>query len=187
MNRLGWGYQLMGSFHDCVENAEEPSSPPLEELFLLAEAHGLDTVYITYPLEQQEKIQQIVSRLADTNVQVYLLPGLFMSGLLQSRWSELGTLPVIDVFSSPLLGTDGLLKRLFDLGLSLILLPFLALPMLIIAIAIKLSSPGPAIFRQKRYGIDGSEIEVLKFRSMRQADENSGVTQAAPDDPRVTL
>jgi putative colanic acid biosynthesis UDP-glucose lipid carrier transferase len=83
-------------------------------------------------------------------------------------------------------GVNGVWKRIEDLLLGSVAMALLALPMLVIALAIKLTSPGPVLFRQRRYGHGGREIDVLKFRTMRVQENGSQVTQAQKQDPRVT-
>jgi putative colanic acid biosynthesis UDP-glucose lipid carrier transferase len=83
-------------------------------------------------------------------------------------------------------GINGTLKRVEDLVLGSLALLVAALPMLLIALAIKLTSKGPALFRQRRYGVGGKEIDVLKFRSMRSEENGPSVAQAQKQDPRVT-
>jgi putative colanic acid biosynthesis UDP-glucose lipid carrier transferase len=98
----------------------------------------------------------------------------------------MGGLPAVSVFENPLFGVDGVLKRIADLVIASVALFATAIPMLIIAIAVKLSSPGPIFFRQRRYGLDGREILVWKFRSMRTCDNGPVVEQATKNDARVT-
>jgi putative colanic acid biosynthesis UDP-glucose lipid carrier transferase len=95
-------------------------------------------------------------------------------------------LPAVSVFENPLYGVDGLLKRTADLVLGTLLLAATAVPMLVIALLVKLSSPGPVFFRQKRYGLDGREILVWKFRTMNCCDNGPTVRQATVGDARVT-
>ena len=90
------------------------------------------------------------------------------------------------MFENPLFGVDGVAKRTADLIIASIAIVVGSLPMVIIAIAVKLSSPGPILFRQRRYGLDGREILVWKFRSMRTCENGSIIKQATKNDPRVT-
>jgi putative colanic acid biosynthesis UDP-glucose lipid carrier transferase len=106
--------------------------------------------------------------------------------LLHSRWINVGGLPAVSVFENPFYGVDGMVKRLLDVVLGSVALAFAAVPMACIALAVKLSSPGPVFFRQKRYGLDGRPIDVWKFRSMRVCENGPVVTQATKDDPRIT-
>jgi len=106
--------------------------------------------------------------------------------MLHSRWTSIGGLPAVSVFEHPFYGVDGVLKRSTDLLLATAALALLAVPMLLVAVAIKLTSPGPIFFRQRRYGLDGREILVWKFRSMNVMENGGVVNQATKNDPRVT-
>jgi putative colanic acid biosynthesis UDP-glucose lipid carrier transferase len=95
-------------------------------------------------------------------------------------------LPVVSVFEHPFYGVDGILKRGVDLVFGSLLLAVLSVPMLVISLLIKCTSPGPVFFRQRRYGLDGHEIFVWKFRSMRVCENGPAIAQAQQNDPRVT-
>jgi putative colanic acid biosynthesis UDP-glucose lipid carrier transferase len=106
---------------------------------------------------------------------------------MQSKLSSVKGIPVVSVFDTPLNSSlDGAIKRLEDLLLCAIILPLIAIPMLIIAIAIKITSPGPVIFKQMRYGVKGEQIEVWKFRSMSVCENGDSIKQATANDSRVT-
>ncbi|MBW8885460.1 MAG: exopolysaccharide biosynthesis polyprenyl glycosylphosphotransferase [Planctomycetia bacterium] len=106
--------------------------------------------------------------------------------MLHSRWTDIGGLPAVSVFENPLYGVDGLVKRAFDLVVAGLLTVVLAVPLFVVAIAIKLSSRGPVFFRQRRYGLDGREILVWKFRTMTVCEDGATVTQATKADSRIT-
>jgi putative colanic acid biosynthesis UDP-glucose lipid carrier transferase len=146
----------------------------------------VDTVYLTFPMRAEGRIRGVLEQLSDTTASVYLVPDFFVFELLHSRWANINGLPTVSVFESPFYGIDGLVKRGLDLVVSLMILGVVALPMAVIALAVKLSSPGPVFFRQKRYGLDGREIEVWKFRTMRVCEDGPVVPQATKDDARVT-
>jgi putative colanic acid biosynthesis UDP-glucose lipid carrier transferase len=94
---------------------------------------------------------------------------------------------VLAVRESPFYGMDGLVKRASDIVLASVILVLIAPLMLAIAAAVKSGSPGPVLFKQRRYGLDGREIVVYKFRSMSTLEDGGVVTQATPGDPRLTL
>jgi putative colanic acid biosynthesis UDP-glucose lipid carrier transferase len=146
----------------------------------------VDTVYLTFPMRAEARLRKILEQLSDTTASVYIVPDFFVFELLHSRWTNINGLPAVSVFESPFYGVDGLVKRGLDLAVSSVLLALAALPMAAIALAVKLSSPGPVFFRQKRYGLDGREIQVWKFRTMRVCEDGAVVTQATKDDARVT-
>src|SRR5690606_28200611 len=141
---------------------------------------------ITFPMRAEERIRKVLDQLSDTTASVYIVPDFFVFELLHSRWTSIGGLPVVSVFENPFYGVDGVLKRAFDLTAGLALLTLLAIPMSIITLAIKLTSRGPVFFRQKRYGLDGQEIFVWKFRSMTVCENGPVIQQATKGDARIT-
>jgi putative colanic acid biosysnthesis UDP-glucose lipid carrier transferase len=158
----------------------------INDMLALAKAGEIDTILVTLPMRAEKRIQSIMDELSDSTASVYIVPDFFVFELLHSRWAEIGGLPVVSVFESPLYGVDGILKRLMDSILAAIGIVCLSPVLLVCAILVRLSSPGPILFRQKRYGLDGREILVWKFRSMRTCDNGPIVKQATKDDPRVT-
>lgn len=161
----------VGAFDDLAERTRQGS---------------IDFVYICLPLRAEDRIRELLSKLSDSTSSVYLVPDFFAYDLLQSRLVHLGTLLTISIFESPFRGIEGLHKRLEDIILSALILPVVAIPLLLIAIGIKLSSPGPVIFQQRRYGLDGCEIRVWKFRTMTICEDGEKIAQARKDDWRVT-
>jgi putative colanic acid biosynthesis UDP-glucose lipid carrier transferase len=161
-------------------------SGDLSELVESARLGKIDTVLITLPMRAEDRIRYLLDKLSDSTVSVYIVPDFFVFELLHSRWTSMGGLPAVSVFENPLFGVDGVLKRIADLVIASVALFATAIPMLIIAIAVKLSSPGPIFFRQRRYGLDGREILVWKFRSMRTCDNGPVVEQATKNDVRIT-
>ncbi|ADB14797.1 Undecaprenyl-phosphate glucose phosphotransferase [Pirellula staleyi DSM 6068] len=158
----------------------------IDDLIADAKAGFVDRIYITFPMRAEDRIRGVLSRLGDTTASVYIVPDFFVFQLLHSRWTDIGGLPAVSVFENPLYGVDGVVKRMFDLVVSSLLLVMLALPMTIVAAMVKFTSRGPVFFRQRRYGLDGEEILVWKFRSMTVCEDGPNVTQATKQDSRVT-
>lgn len=182
------GLKLEGIYDD-MGNAQQDNHLPgldIETLLQHVQDKLVDCVYITYPMQQEEKIRQLVERLADSTVSVHVVPDVFVSELLHARWSSLGRVPLVSVFESPFFGASMLLKRVEDVILASLILLLISPLMLLITVAIKLTGPGPVIFKQKRYGLNGQVIEVWKFRSMFVQEEGAHVPQARKNDPRVT-
>lgn len=151
----------------------------------------IDTVYLTFPMRAENRLRDVLNKLADTTADVYLVPDFFVFELLHARLTNVGGLPAVSIHENPLYGIDGLLKRSFDLVAGLILLALFSPVMIAVALAVKLTSRGPVFFRQKRYGLDGREIRVWKFRSMRTetcqvGDAGTTVQQATKGDSRIT-
>jgi Undecaprenyl-phosphate glucose phosphotransferase len=148
--------------------------------------HNIENVYIALPMVSQPRIIKILDDLRDTTVSIYFIPDLFVFDIIQARVDSMSGIPVVGICESPFLGLNGLIKRVSDIVLSSIILILISPIMLLIALSVKLSSPGPILFKQKRYGIDGSEITVYKFRSMRVHDSGSYIKQATKSDDRIT-
>jgi putative colanic acid biosynthesis UDP-glucose lipid carrier transferase len=187
------GLSHMGFFDDR-EAQRLPSIPAdlnqitgtIEELVEHARAGRISNIYITFPMRAEMRIKNVLAKLGDTTASVYIVPDFFVFELLHSRWTNISGLPAVSVFENPFYGIDGLLKRSVDIVLASLFLAAVAIPMAIIAIMIKTSSPGPVFFRQRRYGLDGREIRVWKFRSMTVCESEGKFVQATRDDPRVT-
>jgi putative colanic acid biosynthesis UDP-glucose lipid carrier transferase len=187
------GLKLAG-FYDDRPPDRVPNLPPgqkqrigdIEDLVADARAGFIDRIYITFPMRAEDRIRGVLSKLADSTASVYIVPDFFVFQILHSRWTDIGGLPAVSVFENPLYGVDGLSKRLFDFVAASLLLVMLGPLMLAIALAIKLTSRGPVFFRQRRYGLDGNEIQVWKFRSMTVCEDGGTVTQATKQDSRVT-
>jgi putative colanic acid biosynthesis UDP-glucose lipid carrier transferase len=124
--------------------------------------------------------------LSDTTASGYLAADFLVFDLLHARWDVLGSVPTVSLHETPFYGVDGWLNRLEDIVLGSLILMMIAIPMLIIGICVKLTSPGPALFRQRRYGLNGEVIDVLKFRSMTVIEDGAEIRQATKGDTRVT-
>jgi len=111
---------------------------------------------------------------------------MFVTDLIQGRSGSVCGMPVISVCETPFTGSNGLVKRLSDILISLVILIFISPVLLLVSIAVKLGSPGPVIFRQRRYGLDGKQIVVYKFRSMTVTEDGKSLQQATKHDSRVT-
>ncbi|GAB6139484.1 undecaprenyl-phosphate glucose phosphotransferase [Methylosoma difficile] len=157
-----------------------------EDLLKQAREGKIDLVCIALPMRNEPRIRDMIIKLSDTTVSVYMLPDLVTFDLLRSSLRNIKGIPVISVHETPFYGVDGIMKRLFDIFFSSFILLLIAIPMLVIAILVKLGSPGPVIFKQRRYGFKGEEIVVWKFRSMTVCDDGGVVEQAKKNDPRLT-
>ena len=172
VGRRAGGLTVKGGVNKLIEDAREGR---------------VDIIYITLPMKAEGRMQYLCDELADSTVSVYLMLDLFCFDLLNARWMDMQGLPAVSIFESPHLGIDGVGKRVFDVSATVVGLILLAIPMLVIAAAVKLSSPGPVFFIQKRYGAGGKPIGVFKFRSMRVMDAGDGeVRQATKNDSRIT-
>lgn len=147
--------------------------------------HDIDLVYITLPMLNHPRVTDLVNSLRDTTTSIYFVPDIFMFELIQLRLDNVNGIPAISVFETPISGINAVHKRVFDIVAATLVLLAIAPLMLAIAALVRLSSKGPIIFKQRRYGIDGDEILVYKFRSMTVC-EDTDITQATRNDARVT-
>jgi putative colanic acid biosynthesis UDP-glucose lipid carrier transferase len=158
----------------------------LGELPRYAKTHRVDLIYITLPMASRPRILSLLDELCDTTASIYFAPDVFIFDLIQARVDTVGDIPVVAVCETPFYGFDGVVKRMSDIVLASLILLAAAPLMLAIAVGVKLSSPGPVLFRQRRYGVDGREIVVYKFRSMTVLEDGGAVRQATRNDERVT-
>lgn len=163
-----------------------PIAGVFDDLIRQAKNHQFDEIYVALPMRAEHLINRLVNALRDSSVPVHIVPDLFTFNLLNSRTTNLGQVPIVSVYESPMDEVEALMKRTLDVVLSLLILIIIAIPMLVIAIAIKLTSPGPVIFKQRRYGLKGNEIEVWKFRSMLVTEDGDKIKQASKGDVRIT-
>src|SRR5690606_31042578 len=132
------------------------------------------------------RVMDLLDDLRDSTASIYYVPDIFVFDLIQSRVGDIMGVPVVAMCETPFYGYRGAIKRVMDVVLTLGILVF-ALPLMaVIAVAIKRTSPGPAIFRQRRYGLGGEEIIVYKFRTMYVTEDGPNIVQAKKDDARVT-
>jgi len=148
--------------------------------------HGVREVYITLPLGSQPRIVELLEQAQGTTASLFFVPDVFGISIIQGRLQDMNGVPVVGICETPFTGTNALLKRASDIVLSILILLLISPLMLAIAIGVKLSSPGPIIFKQRRNGLDGEEILVSKFRSMIAQDDGPVVPQATKQDPRTT-
>ena len=149
-------------------------------------SRNIDVIFIAISPGQVGRLRDLVNELGDTTASVYFVPDVSGFDVLQQRASDILGMPVVAMCETPFHGYRGLVKRLMDVCVSLAALLVLS-PLLVgIAIAVKRSSPGPVLFRQRRYGLDGREILVSKFRTMTVTENGDRVTQASRNDKRVT-
>lgn len=184
---------FLGFFDDRPEDRTEELPEELStrlgnitELVSQAKRGEVDVVFVTLPMRAELRIKDIIGQLSDTTCSVYLVPDVYVFQLLHSRWTDIGGVPVVSVFENPFYGVDGILKRSIDFVVASIALVIVGLPMLAIAVAVKMTSKGPILFRQRRYGLDGREIWVWKFRSMTVCEDGDEIKQATKNDSRLT-
>lgn len=159
----------------------------IHALVELVSAGRVDQVWIVLPLKEEGRLRELIDGLALTSVEVKYVPDLFGFRLFSHSLSEVGGLPVLNLCSTPMQGLNQVIKAVEDRVLSVLFLLILSPLILLVAVGVKLSSPGPVFFKQARLGLGGKVIHVLKFRSMVVHAETGGkVTQATRTDPRIT-
>ena len=169
--------------------AEDLPAPLLGDFGALVERAArrkYSAVFIALPATEERAVRRLVEALSDTPASVYIVPSPLTDELAHAQWVSLGSQPLVSIFETPFVGVNGWIKRAEDIVLALAILAAAAVPMLLIAAAVKLTSPGPVLFRQRRHGIDGHIIHILKFRTMTVAQDGDDVPQAVADDPRLS-
>jgi putative colanic acid biosysnthesis UDP-glucose lipid carrier transferase len=158
----------------------------LPDLVSFVKRNQIDVVFVALPVSHIRRVVQLLDELRDTTASVYYVPDIFAIDLIQARSGELLGIPVVALCETPFYGYRGVVKRIMDIALALTVL-IVALPLLLaLALMVRLSSPGPVIFKQRRYGLDGREIIVYKFRTMTVVEDGSDIVQARKVDPRIT-
>jgi putative colanic acid biosynthesis UDP-glucose lipid carrier transferase len=189
---LAQGQHLAGYFDDRGQDrAPLPEGSTragrLSELGEFIKRHRIDRVYVALPLSSSPRMKDLLQQTEDTTASVWLVPNLSIAEPIQCRASVLAGVPLVAVCESPFDGGFGILKRALDLGLTLAAMPLLLPLMAIIAVLVRTTSEGPVFFKQRRFGLDGQEIMVWKFRTMTTLEDGcTTYRQATCDDDRVT-
>lgn len=189
--RESQGVVCLGYFDDRTPERLHPDAGtqvlgPLANLAAFVRENGVRDVYITLPLGSQPRIVELLEQVQGTTASLFFVPDVFGISIIQGRLKDMNGVPVVGICETPFTGTNQLVKRISDIVLASIILVLISPILLALAIGVKLSSPGPVIFKQRRNGLDGEEIIVYKFRSMRTQDNGPVVKQATKGDPRIT-
>ncbi|HUP88309.1 MAG TPA: undecaprenyl-phosphate glucose phosphotransferase [Longimicrobiales bacterium] len=158
----------------------------LTAVYEFAQRNPLQAVYIALPVWGSPRMIQLVSQLRDTTASIYIVPDLSAFELIQARFVDIDGIPAVSICDTPFQGNCAVIKRTTDLVIASVALALLSPVMLGIAAAIKLTSRGPVLFKQRRYGLDGEEILIYKFRSMKVWEDGAHVMQATRGDFRLT-
>jgi putative colanic acid biosynthesis UDP-glucose lipid carrier transferase len=185
------GTRVAGYFDDrgAGRLQDLPAAQNLGSLSRLADyarTQRVDVIYIALPMASQPRILRLLEDLRDTTASIYFVPDIFVSDLIQARVDSIAGIPVVAVCETPFHGFNGVVKRLSDIVLAFCILLLISPLMLAIALGVKRSSPGPILFKQRRYGLDGRKIVVYKFRTMTVAEDGDVVRQATRNDSRIT-
>jgi putative colanic acid biosynthesis UDP-glucose lipid carrier transferase len=164
-------YQNLGNFDDMIKSARNGE---------------WDQIYIALPVEARKRMLRLLDQLSDSATPVRLLPDFFTTNLLKSKFIEIADNPVLCIYDSPFSADHAFIKRVEDLLVGGIILTLISPILVAISIAVKVTSKGPVLFKQTRYGQKGEKIRVWKFRSMTVCEDGDTVTQATRGDSRYT-
>ncbi|MGO4306610.1 undecaprenyl-phosphate glucose phosphotransferase [Cupriavidus sp. RAF12] len=181
------GYRVVGIYDESsdVIPAGVATLRTMDEVNAFVRGHGVREIWLTLPMAACRDLSDVVRQFRNELIDIRWVPDVAAVELLGHRFSDFLGLPVIDLNSPPVSGITGLLKASFDRAFAFGVLVALSPVLLVIAAMVKLSSPGPVLFRQQRLGIDGRPFNVYKFRTMK-VHQDTGVTQAVRGDARVT-
>lgn len=186
------GYVISGFFDDNPElrdaqfdGVEVKGAIDDVENFIVN--NGVDEVWLALPLRAEQRMKDLLYKLRHQTVNIKLIPDIFGFSILNHSMTEIAGLPAVNLSDTPMGGANRIIKEIEDRVLAFLILLIISPVGLFIAAAIRLTSPGPILFKQKRHGWDGRIINVYKFRTMVIHDEEKDcVTQACRNDPRVT-
>jgi Undecaprenyl-phosphate glucose phosphotransferase len=181
------GAHVMG----CGESVENPMGVPLvesrDELVGMVRSGRIDQVFVTFPLHEAARLAEVQNWLGDEPVTLSYVPDLAEFAKLRGRVEEFEDLQIVTLQASPFEGWNSILKRTVDLLFGSLALTLFSPLMALIALAIRVSSPGPILYKQERMGLDGKRFQMLKFRTMvNDAEKATGPVWATRNDPRVT-
>ena len=184
-------FQVAGYFDDREPDrlnmvADAPLLGTLNELAAYVRRNNIDLIFIALPVGYISRVGDLMEELHDTTASIYYLPDLFVFDLINARSVEINGMPVVAMRESPLYGFNGTTKRLIDFAMASVILVMLLPVLLVLGLLVRLTSRGPVLFRQRRYGLDGHEIIVYKFRTMTVTEDGEEIRQASRNDPRIT-
>ena len=190
-NDVYFGIRVLGFFDDRKEvrlplARQDKVLGKMDDVFNYVINHTVDLVYISLPMLPHPRILGLIDTLGDSTASVYFVPDMFSFNLINAHFDHVNGMPVVSIRDKPYFGVRGLVKRLSDILISSLILLLILPLMTLIAVGIKLSSHGPVLFTQRRYGLAGEEIKVYKFRTMTVAEDGDCIIQAVKNDSRVT-
>jgi len=186
------GYHIAGFVDDraggdFLGHRGLPLLGTLDETAEIAQREDIDHLYVALPAEDHVRMLQLLEAIGRECIDVKVVPDLLQVIALRARLEDLDGIPIVNINDVPLQGFNSVLKRSIDIGLSAAALLVLAIPFGLIAVALRLTSPGPVFYRQERMGLDGKSFTIYKFRSMfHDAERETGPIWASQDDPRCT-
>jgi Undecaprenyl-phosphate glucose phosphotransferase len=189
----GLDAEVVGLFDDRFDSRSPQSIRKhkkigkISDLAAYAREHHIDLVIVAIPMTAEQRLLQILKRLWELPVDIRISAATAELKLSPRAYTYLGDLPLLNVFERPLSGWDAFMKSVMDKAIAAAALLALSPVMLAVALAVKLESKGPVIFRQKRFGFNNELVEVFKFRSMyTDMSDAAAAKLVTKDDPRVT-
>lgn len=190
-----FGISFIGYLDD--EGNDDEVIGYLSDARKILEQQSIDDVVFALPGRAYERVNTLVTEIFDLPVRVWVIPDYFSIALHRAVIEEYAGIPMLDLRAAALNDYQRMIKRAFDLILTIILLPPALLAMVIVSFAIRMDSPGEIIFRQQRVGENGRIFQMLKFRSMVKnagnfspssddVDDPASQDRKAADDPRIT-
>ena len=185
----------LGTFRGFFDDRHSERLPGLPQEELLGgtmdianyvRLNSVSSIYICLPMRPDERVTRLLEELKDTTASVYFVPDLYAFDTMQAQVCDIDGIPLFAVRETPFAGMNGVLKRGSDIVFATIILALIWPILLILAAGVRMSSPGPVLFRQRRYGLYGESINVYKFRTMRVWEDGQTIPQAQRNDPRVT-
>ena len=185
------GMQVEGFFDDRSAQRLGLDRPArllggLTDMVTFVKRNQIDVVFVALPVSHIRRVVQLLDELRDTTASVYYVPDIFAIDLIQARSGELFGIPVVALCETPFYGYRGVVKRMTDIALALAVLLIASPLLLVLALMVRMSSPGPVFFKQRRYGLDGREIMIYKYRTMTVIEDGPSIVQASREDVRIT-
>jgi putative colanic acid biosynthesis UDP-glucose lipid carrier transferase len=190
-NNPGMRVEMAGFFDDRSKerlgmDGEVKLVGSLSDMSQFVKDNRTDVIFIALPIRHVKRVMDLLDDLRDTTASIYYVPDIFVFNLIQARPSEIHGIPVVAMLETPFYGYRGVVKRVTDVGFAALILLLLLPLLVVIALGIRLTSAGPVIFTQRRYGLDGREIGVYKFRTMLVTEDGAQIRQASKTDSRIT-
>jgi len=184
-----FGFRITGMLGDEVDTSYRgvPVVGAISDACQFIRSFSVDQIYIALPLSAYEDILKLLNDVGNEMVEIKVVPDLLQHITLRAAVEDLEGVPIINLSATPMRGFAGAVKRGLDIGAALGCIVLFAPVIPLIAIAIRLTSPGPIFYRQERMGLDGRSFELLKFRSMVvDAEQGTGPVWTEERDPRIT-
>jgi Undecaprenyl-phosphate glucose phosphotransferase len=187
----------MKGYYDTIPTSLEEAGRNIEGLKVLDHYENIkevikdkkaDHVFLALSWHEHAKVVEVLSAIGDEAVDIKVIPDVYEFMTLRGGVEDFDGIPILNLRNSPLYGWNMILKRGADIVFSSLAIVILSPLFILIPILLKLTSPGPVLYRQERMGIGGDTFEILKFRSMRvDAEDETGAVWAKADDPRRTI